>query len=1019
MKDDTGEKRKRGRPSRKAAVEDPPKLESKGRKKRQALDPAVDREEQPPSAGKSGIRTGSPAGGKDSFYFTIGRAENRTFFRFHNPRGTRQVPDFRRFTGVQREVLREFLARKYEQEYASGIDFEGTGAEGDTLVNPEERLIEQALAAGLLRNEQGETIRGDAGLYGCALCIQEITQNHVTVSLALQDESGVLVAVSAKPELKLFYKAASEDEPEDQAHASPPAGTASLPAFYTVSPRFALAQAKLYRIEDLGPRWAETGRVYARLHKRELPTFLSLVFSTFKGLQFIYEGWTMRRIRPAVALPGLLFMEIDQYGYLHVRPISVLRGFPPLFLENEEILTVAELDETDKTLGIAEVVFPEPPEDLFRAMVNKGNKGAVKNSIHEESGRFIIAPEFAQNFLGEHIIELSQRFVLLETQVLKGYKLSFSRPKIRLSMGTGIDYLSGNAEVEIEGETISFARFMAEYRKSSCITLADGSRSFPDKRTMDRLDRLLSQIKGEENRVELSYFDIPLLLQDESIEIAGAAWEEARPFFTNYNAIQERPGQWALDNGTLRPYQEYGVRWLDYLREYRMGACLADEMGLGKTIQVIALLRSLHAGYSRAVPGARGKCLILCPKTLVFNWSAELERFAPGIPYMVHYGSERDSSGLEGEDFRVILSTYATLRRDAEDFQKFTFWYIILDESQNIKNLATQTTAAVLSLKAEHRLALSGTPVENNLGELYSLFRFLNPTFFGSERRFTERYLHPIQDAGDEDALRDLKARIYPFMLRRLKRDVLKDLPDKTEETAYIELEDIHLAIYHRRRQEYKRLIDGIIVKGEYPKASFIIFKALTELRRLASVPEADGEYGGPSAKRQYLQDRIAELVENGHKCLIFTNFLATVDYVSEDLAAMGIANLTMTGATVDRQALVRRFQTDPEVKAFIMTLKTGGIGLNLTAADYIFILDPWWNSAAENQAIDRSHRIGQVNPVFCYRLIAKDTIEERIMELQKRKTDLAGALLSDDSGALKSLSPEDVSYLVGDSYGP
>jgi SNF2 family DNA or RNA helicase len=213
-------------------------------------------------------------------------------------------------------------------------------------------------------------------------------------------------------------------------------------------------------------------------------------------------------------------------------------------------------------------------------------------------------------------------------------------------------------------------------------------------------------------------------------------------------------------------------------------------------------------------------------------------------------------------------------------------------------------------------------------------------------------------------------------------------------------------------------LIDGIISNGEYPKASFVVFKALSELRRLASVPEIDGEYGGTSAKRQHLKDMVSELVQNDHKCLIFTNFLATVDLVSQDLASIGIPNLTMTGATVDRQSLVRRFQTDNDVKAFIMTLKTGGTGLNLTAADYIFILDPWWNSAVEAQAIDRSHRIGQQNPVFCYRLIAKDTIEERIMELQKRKADLAGALLSDDAGVLKTLTPEDVAFLVGDSYG-
>jgi superfamily II DNA or RNA helicase len=803
----------------------------------------------------------------------------------------------------------------------------------------------------------------------------------LTSSLALKDEEGALTRI--------------------------PSGE-----FFMLTPRLGICRDRVCQIEDLGLRWAETDRIQARMRREDMPAFLSLIFSGYSNLELVYEGWTMRNIRPSMALPALLFMEIDDYSYLHVRPISYIRGFPSLFLENEEIVTVAEVDETEKIIGIAEVIFPEAPEDVFRSMLYKGiPKGTAKSLIHEEQGRFIIAPEFAKNFFAQNIIELARYFVLLESQVLAGYKLNFSMPHIRFSMGIGhgIDYLSGSAEVEIEGERFSFNRFMEEYRKNSCITLADGTRSFPDKRTMDRLYRLVSRI-GKNETVELSCFDVPLLLQDDFIEVEGKAWEDARSFFNDYNSIPERKGKWSLENGTLRPYQEFGVRWLDYLREHQMGACLADEMGLGKTIQVIALLRNLWAA------GEQGNCLILCPKSLVFNWAAELERFAPKLPVKIHYGADRDVGAITNGGFQIILSTYATIRRDIEEFVNMEFLYVILDESQNIKNLTTQTASAVISLKSRYRLAMSGTPVENNLSELYSLFRFLNPAFFGSEQLFIQRYLRPIQENNDEESLRDLKARIYPFILRRLKRDVLKDLPPKTEETAYIELEDAHLKIYHRRRLEYKMLFESLAASGEMAKSSIVIFKALAELRRLASVPESDGEYAGPSAKRQYLRDMVTELVENGHKCLIFTNFLAHVDLVSQDLADMGIANLTMTGATVDRQSLVRRFQTDETVKAFIMTLKTGGMGLNLTAADYIFILDPWWNSAAETQAVDRSHRIGQVNPVFCYRLIARDTIEERILELQRRKTDLAGALFSDDAGSLKSLSPEDIAYLVGDS---
>jgi SNF2 family DNA or RNA helicase len=540
------------------------------------------------------------------------------------------------------------------------------------------------------------------------------------------------------------------------------------------------------------------------------------------------------------------------------------------------------------------------------------------------------------------------------------------------------------------------------------ITLSDGTKSLPDKRTMEKLDRLISTIKG--GNVELSFFDIPLLLADDSFEIEGEAWESPRSFFENYNTIENRRKDWSLNNAVLRPYQLYGVQWLDYLREHNIGACLADEMGLGKTVQVIAHLRSL----AKSEEG--GLCLILCPKSVVYNWVAELDNFAPELKYIVHYGTERNVEEFDKTvKLQIILSTYATLRRDLEEFLEIDFFYVILDESQNIKNLATQTTAAVLSLKAKHKLAISGTPIENNLLDLYSLFRFLNPSFLGATKNFALKYLKPIQEDGDEDAMRDLKTRISPFILRRLKRDVLQELPAKTEEIVYIDLDEKQLSLYHSRRLEYKKLINGIINKGDFSKSSIFIFKALSELRRLASVPEAEGEYIGPSAKRQYLIEQITELAGTGHKSLVFANFLAGVELVSQDLEACGIGNLTMTGATGNRQALVKTFQNDPSLKAFIMTLKTGGTGINLTAADYIFIMDPWWNSAAESQAIDRSHRIGQNNPVFCYRLIARGTIEERILELQKRKQDLAGALLSGDAGALKHLSEDDINYLIGD----
>jgi SNF2 family DNA or RNA helicase len=945
-----------------------------------------------------------------SFYFTFEREDDGfsagTTLRFSGGKGG--LPDYRRYTGVEREALREFLTEYGRQARGFFVDFGGYGAaktQGSLVFNPESRLIDRLLASGLLRNAAGESLNAADGFFRCALKLDSHSDSSVKASLVLEDGSGSIIKVDGESPTNI--------------------------AVYSAS--LAVAGNTVYRIEDLGPRWTETNFLNTSIPKSEMSAFLSLVFSRFTGIPLLYDGWTVRRVRPVQALPALLFMEIDRYGYLHIRPIAHLQNFPPLFLENEEIVSAVNVDEAERTIGISEIVFPEDSGELFRGLLLKWNKTA-KSMLHEENGRFILAPDFAKSFFAENIIELTRRFVLLQTAVLKDYRLNFSRPKVRLSMGRGIDYLSGSCEIELEGQTFSFQDFMREYRASSFITLADGSRTFPDKRTMDKLDRLVSVLDG--GAIELSYFDIPLLLQDDNFEVDGAAWEDARPFFTNYNGIASRTGEWTLAGGCLRPYQQYGVRWLDYLREYGMGGCLADEMGLGKTIQVISLLRALYAealaktgdgsagkakpGSAKPKPEAAAPCLVLCPKSVVFNWEAEIRRFAPELPISVHYGVERDFLEIKADQFSVVLSTYATLRRDVEEFGTIEFLYVILDESQNIKNLASQTAAAVMSLKAKHRLAMSGTPIENNLSDLYSLFRFLNPAFFGSQKQFMSRYLHPIQDENNEDALRDLKVRIYPFMLRRLKRDVLRDLPPKTEETAFIELPAEHLAVYHRRRIEYKRLIEGIVASGQYNKQAFFIFKALSELRRLASAPESapmngGGAYDGISEKRRYLMDVVAELAGNGHKCLIFTNFLANVENVSGDLTARGIENITMTGSTSDRQTLVHRFQTNPDVKAFIMTLKTGGTGLNLTAADYIFIMDPWWNAAAEMQAIDRAHRIGQENPVFCYRLIARDTIEERILELQGRKADLAASLLSDDTGSLKALSPEDIAYLVGD----
>ena len=362
----------------------------------------------------------------------------------------------------------------------------------------------------------------------------------------------------------------------------------------------------------------------------------------------------------------------------------------------------------------------------------------------------------------------------------------------------------------------------------------------------------------------------------------------------------------------------------------------------------------------------------------------------------------------------MVLTTYAIVRNDIETFREQTFHYVILDESQNIKNVSTQSTQAVFMLNAEHRLALSGTPIENNLGELYSLFRFLNPAMFGSLDDFNTRYANPIQKDGDKDAMQSLRRKIFPFMLRRLKRDVLKDLPDRTDKMLYVEMDKAQADFYEQRRRYYKEQVSQSIKSAGLQKSQFVMFQALSELRRVASIPESltDGRIHSP--KLEALTETLLDAVANGHKTVVFFNFIAGIELLSETLDENGIDYVCMTGSTHDRKSVVERFQNDPQCRVMLMTLKTGGVGLNLTAADTVFIFEPWWNKAAEEQAINRLHRFGQKAKVLCFSLITQGTIEEKIQQLQQQKADLFEGLIGSDTASAKHLSEEDINFILG-----
>lgn len=519
--------------------------------------------------------------------------------------------------------------------------------------------------------------------------------------------------------------------------------------------------------------------------------------------------------------------------------------------------------------------------------------------------------------------------------------------------------------------------------------------------------------KDKAGNYKISFFDLPFIQQILDAKVSGEGFETSRKIFEGFNSINENQLASCELNGKLRKYQSYGVKWMSYLAKNNLGGCLADDMGLGKTVQVIALLNQMRQENPEEFDSKPS--IVIVPKSLISNWESEFKRFAPEFDLFVYYGAARNIEEISKH--QIIITTYAVTRIDIEKLQEIEFNFAILDEIQAIKNTTSQVTKAVMLLNASHRFGLSGTPMENHLGELYSIFRFINPPMFGSVNDFNEKYLNPIQKDGDQQAAKQLSSKLNPFILRRLKKEVAKELPDKTEQILYVELSDEQRKLYESRREYFEKVItkelEGQKGKDGLGNAGFVVLQGLTELRQLASCPESKTDGQIQSSKWDVLISGLTELAENGHKCLVFTNFISCIESISQQLEENGIEHLVMTGATNNRSEIVKKFKTDSRYKVFLMTLKTGGVGLNLTEADYVYIIDPWWNTSAEQQAIDRTHRIGQTKNVFCYRMIAKNTIEEKILELQNRKKDLFAQVISSDTQLMKKLTVEDIDYLL------
>ena len=452
--------------------------------------------------------------------------------------------------------------------------------------------------------------------------------------------------------------------------------------------------------------------------------------------------------------------------------------------------------------------------------------------------------------------------------------------------------------------------------------------------------------------------------------------EKLAPLVKNFDGIPRV--QLPADlHASLRHYQEIGVDWLSFLRDAELGAVLADDMGLGKTLQTICALR--------------GRTLVVCPKSVVYNWAEEIARFRPGLRTAIYHGAERE---LE-DKADVTLTTYAVLRLDVAHLAEEEWDVIVLDEAQAIKNETSQTARAAFQLRGKFRVALSGTPVENRLEELWSIMHFANPGLLGGRGDFQERYNGPIA-ANEPNAAKRLRAKIRPFVLRRMKREVLPELPPRSEAVLHVELDETERSIYDAVRVATKKDVAAKLAQGGGGSV-LVALEALLRLRQAACHPElVPGQHATSSSKIERLLEALEEAASDGHKALVFSQWTGLLDLVEPHLHTAGIRFTRLDGSTRDRGAVVAEFQRDDGPPVMLVSLKAGGTGLNLTAADHVFLLDPWWNPAVEDQAADRAHRIGQDRPVMVYRMVAKDTVEERIFALQAKKRALADVALGD-----------------------
>lgn len=642
--------------------------------------------------------------------------------------------------------------------------------------------------------------------------------------------------------------------------------------------------------------------------------------------------------------------------------------------------------------------------------VEKGTIGFLSSiGLPLSNARAVMDKSSAFGWINSNLMPLTEQGIRLNQKNSNGKKYFLGTSSIQLQINENIDWFDVNAIIRFGDYEIPFKdlrKYMSRNRRE--FKLPNGELAVIPESWFKDYGELFAFVNhdpdNETPSLKKHHLALVSDLKKENLaEVTMSRKLEQLRDLETVNSF-EVPAHF---EGKLRPYQKAGFDWLSFLNEYGFGGCLADDMGLGKTVQTLAMLQARKSV-------AKGASLLVMPTSLIYNWEMEIKKFTPRLRIFLYTGTHRKKDPEIFKDFDIILTSYGIVRLDSEILSEYCFDYVILDESQAIKNPQSNISKAVRQLNSRHKLILTGTPVENTTLDLWSQMSFINPGLLGTMSFFKNEFLIPIERQRDDAKTQKLYSLIKPFILRRQKSQVAKELPEKVENIKYSEMTPSQAEMYEEVKSGFRNQILDTIEKQGMNKSQLLVLQGLTQLRQLANHPRmVDESFEGVSGKVEDVMYMLENAQSEGHKALVFSQFVKLLTLMREELESRGYKYCYLDGSTRDRKSVVETFQNDDSVRIFLISLKAGGLGLNLTEADYVFILDPWWNPAVEAQAVDRAHRIGQDKKVFTYKFITRNTVEEKILELQKKKLKLARELITTDESIYKSFSKEDIESIL------